>query len=173
MGTYFQSEFHLPAHDVPFFNAFEATEFELRGTTVIVPDVIDPDKTGISISFGEKSPLLPISVAINAGAGRFSETADGMKYIEFTLTPALIGSVGGPVCLQFTRVAEKGIAHGRDFKMKNFGGGGHPPPVAIPIPGEVIKALVDWKTAYPLSTNDVLRPQEWTIEATKQTVPWR
>ena len=173
LGTFFYSAYHLKQSDIGFFNAFIATEYELRGDTQIKPDITDPDDLGISVSFGANSPLLKLSTVINAGAGKFSETGDGTKLVNFSVTQSLIGSGGGPACLQFTSTVIKDVQHGRDYTEKDFSGGGQHPLVAAPIPQEVFKALFDWKAAYPLTKADFSAPQEWTVEVSKRSVPWQ
>lgn len=147
---------------------FKPTEIASGGKIEVLGRVESPDDIGIRFTLTNSAPQVSLSVLINRGDGAFSQSDNGVKDVDLYLTQAS-GENIGPFCVTTNETKEMAMKLGRSFTPPVFPRN----TVAFPPPRIVIDALNQWVNQFPLQDYQPARPQEWAVEVTRETRPWR
>ena len=174
--SFFSTHYAFPSkpreyleHFIPSFKPTEFMAIPATPSPQVVGNVGNPNEIGLAVAVGVSAPQLTITEVLESGDGLFRQFQDGIKEFDFYVTTAF-GENVGPLCLSFNNTFEAAtIKMGNTFTPPVFSGG-----TAMPVPGIVMHALIDWRDQNPVhDASDIVRAQAWTVELTRYTRPWR
>ena len=174
--SFFSAQYAFPSkpreyleHFIPSYKPTEFLAVPATPGPQVVGNVGNPNEIGLAVAVGMSAPRLMMTEALESGEGLFRQFQDGIKEFDFYVTAAF-GEHVGPLCISFNDTFEAAtIKVGNTFTPPVFSGG-----TAVPVPGIVMHALVDWRDRNPVhDASDIVRAQEWAVELTRYTRPWR